>query len=1194
MTTPWLLDLGDAADIRIVGGKAMNLGTLLRAGLPAPGGFVVTTATYRAAKAHGEMPAEARAGILEAYARMGRPQVAVRSSATAEDLAEASMAGQYGTHLRVEGDEALLHAVESCWASVERPGTLAYLREHGLDPASVAMAVVVQLMVPSDVAGVAFSTDPGTGAAPGVVIEASWGLGEAVVSGQVQPDTFRLDAATGLTLEAHISDKALWYPPCGVAGRQPVPAQCRKLPCLNHSQLREIWELCGKVASHFGRPQDIEWGIAGDKLYLLQSRPITTMEHAEDAPAALAQIKAQVQAAGALGRGPWALHNLGESVPRPTPLTWSVLRRFMSGDGGFGLLYRMAGYDPGEKVRTEGFLDLIGGRIYMDCSRAAEMFAADYPLAYDLEKLRHDPQASQEPPTVTVGNARHRLRAARQSTEVHRRLGELAVDLDRKLRDQEFPQFAAWCADEKRRGLPALSGPELIALWEARETKVLDEFAPRSLLPSFVAGWALAELKSFLAEHCWDDETEVLASELSAVGPPDLTFQANAGLYSLGCARRTLDSWMAQYGHRGPAEFDLAAPRWREMPDAVATLARQLASGPDPACRHAEFGERAQEHLARIDRILAPPLRAALRERLGAVHRYMAFREDGKYYLMLGYDLLRDLAREAGRRLEIGDGVFYLTRDELLAALRAGFAPDAPIASRQHEAKLYERLDLQPVISADGVATLGQVETPANTDRLPAFSISRGTATGPARILTSPTNAGDLERGYVLVAPSTDPAWTPLFINASALVLECGGALSHGAVVAREMGLPAVVLPGATKLLQDGETIIVDGERGAVLRNSAAPAESAEQDAGDTHIPAPQLPPPMGPKERTGATWRNAALVAWSVYLGGVFLLPSTWLHDPSLRLLDALFWPLAAALGKPAAVAILAGGLAVVTMLLQAILTDNRRLLVAKKRSQALQKLAAKLPQDSPRRAALAAAAAPVSGRLLAAAMLPIALLLGPMVMTFVWLPARVDPAAANAPPGSTVVVSARVSGEYNGPVTISVEPPLALPPESPATVTPPPIRDTLEKLRAKWSKPTDLSGQPWEVRAAAERTRKELLADLNGFLDGEIPPREVAWSLVSNSDVGGTYPMTISAEGAPPQAASVVLGEEILPAPREVECSPDDPIQRITIKYPKPKTTPTFWRLPGTAWDIGWLGVYLLVYLPIMLAVRWALRIA
>ena len=211
------------------------------------------------------------------------------------------------------------------------------------------------------------------------------------------------------------------------------------------------------------------------------------------------------------------------------------------------------------------------------------------------------------------------------------------------------------------------------------------------------------------------------------------------------------------------------------------------------------------------------------------VRRYVALREDSKDFLMLGYDLLRDLAREAGRRLDIGDDVFYLTRDEVFDSLRVGFAPYHLIEQRKIAYRAESRLTLPRVIDAQAIDTLG--ETPAvkpNADGHKALAVSTGEATGPARIVRSPAEAGDLGRGYILVCPSTDPSWTPLFVNAAGLVLECGGTLSHGAVVAREMGLPAVVLPEATSLFHEGEELHVDGSRGWVCPAGAPVASPGE------------------------------------------------------------------------------------------------------------------------------------------------------------------------------------------------------------------------------------------------------------------------------------------------------------------------------------------------------------------------------
>ena len=219
-----------------------------------------------------------------------------------------------------------------------------------------------------------------------------------------------------------------------------------------------------------------------------------------------------------------------------------------------------------------------------------------------------------------------------------------------------------------------------------------------------------------------------------------------------------------------------------------------------------------------------------------------------------------------------------------------------------------------------------------------AFAVSSGVAAGPARIVHSPEQAGELGKGYILVCPSTDPGWTPLFVNAAGLVLECGGTLSHGAVIAREMNIPAVVLSGATSLFQDGESIVVDGRNGVVSRANQQNSESAtaEPTAQDVHI-APELTPPVvGRFERRSAKLRNSCLVIWGIYLLAAFLLPQQWVYDPTMAVLDVLLWPVVRATGKVGMVIILAAGMAAATMVLQRLLTDNGRLREAKRRSGA------------------------------------------------------------------------------------------------------------------------------------------------------------------------------------------------------------------------------------------------------------------
>ena len=226
--------------------------------------------------------------------------------------------------------------------------------------------------------------------------------------------------------------------------------------------------------------------------------------------------------------------------------------------------------------------------------------------------------------------------------------------------------------------------------------------------------------------------------------------------------------------------------------------------------------------------------------RVSLVRRYVGLREDSKDFLMLGYDLLRDLAIEAGRRLDMGQDVFYLTREEFLDSLRIGFAPYHLIEQRKATYQAETRLTLPRVIDAKAVDSLGEVpEVRPTAGGHKAFAVSAGESTGPARILRSPTEAGDLGRGYVLVCPSTDPSWTPLFVNAAGLVLECGGTLSHGAVVAREMGLPAVVLPDATRLFREGQEIRVDGLHGWVGPAGRASSARCRPQARSTRTTPP-------------------------------------------------------------------------------------------------------------------------------------------------------------------------------------------------------------------------------------------------------------------------------------------------------------------------------------------------------------------
>ncbi len=1213
-----IIPLRESHDARVVGGKAVNLARLLSAGFSVPDGFVITTRAFSAAMVGGSLPtvvpATLAAQIAEHYRALGSPTVAVRSSATAEDLADASMAGQYETLLDIQGEAAVIDAVAHCWRSIDTPRTRSYLASKGIPLSDVAMAVVVQRLVPADVAGVLFTVNPRSGRVDELLIEASWGLGESVVSGKVQPDTLVVERATGVVRHAVIADKATWFS-AGAHGERAVSDDRRRAPCLNAQQVEALRRLGEQVERHFGSPQDLEWAIHAGQLFLLQSRAITTMGAAAAVSARCAAERATLTAALAAGRGPWVRHNLSETLPQPTPLTWSVISRFMSGDGGFGSLYREIGFAPSPSVCRDGFLTLIAGRIHLDLAQGPELFSAGYPFTYDLAALRANPDAAQDPPTIAHGSAGERLAAARLLTRVDARITALAVDEDRRLSEQTIPAFTAWIASERRIDLTALDSAALLTCWQRRTHEVLDRFAPRSLMPSVITTTLMARLRAFTDQYCWDADPVALADLLAAGGEANCTVRATAQLRDVATKKLSVEAWLNEHGHRAPTEFDLATPRWRERPQQVLALAAHLVGGVDPLDLHSEHDAAAKSAASTLRLRLSASECREFDQLLALVHRYLRWREDGKHWLMLGYEQLRLAALEAGRRLKIGDGIFMLTGEEFAQALTSGYAPLALIEQRRTQRAVEAKLHLPSVITGDDLPTLGQAPTLAATggDHLNAFVISAGVCRGPARIVLTPESAGDLGSGYVLVCPSTDPSWTPLFVNAAGLVLERGGALSHGAVVARELGIPAVVLDNATTLLREGEPLIIDGNDGAVRRGADLTVPAATQ-ATTLHLTRAQVPPPVSRRERVSARWRNLLLVLWGGAFAAIFLLPPEHLYTPIIRGFDAVLWPLVSLIGLPGVVAAVSVVMAVLVMAVQRVTTDNRRLLVAKERAARLRTEAMTLPSDSPRRTMLLATAAPVQWRIMGASFVPLAVLLGPMIMSVCWLMDRCD--HPNERPGVDATLRVLVDGDATAPITFSADAGMQLDEQTPAIQAVPPIRATLLALRQRWSQSAPPAADvAWDLRAAAVSAREATLADLDAYLAEPISAQLLVWK-VTTSTTPGRHLVRLST-GTPAQTVEIPLvlgatlpGEPLTFLPdgkfqgwrqivrpvnspfHEVMVVTSDPGKTVASSEPPPFCQPFL--MLGWSWDMGWIMLYLVTYLPAMFLARWLLRVA
>jgi hypothetical protein len=384
-------------DLESVGGKGLSLGRMSAAGLPVPPGFCVTTAAYR--RLHGQ-PLTNDAAFVEqigaAYRQLGGGMVAVRSSATAEDGAVASFAGQQETILGVQGETEVCAAVARCWESLHTERAIAYRRDRGVREEGLAMAVVVQRLVPAEVAGVLFTRDPLDAEGKRMLVEASWGLGEGVVSGKVSPDRYHLDRETGGVVEQHIAAKTVQV---ATAGTQPVPAEKQRQPCLDAARLAELAELGRRVEAFYGEPRDVEWAWAEGRFWLLQARPITAAGAAEREQVRREEIAALAVKAEPRGTV-WSRYNIPEGMPEPTPMTWALVNHLLSGRGGCGLMYRDLGYGGAVPDTEESIYDLVAGRVYCNLSRELRQHYGALLYDYPFAAFKADPRKALTPQPV--------------------------------------------------------------------------------------------------------------------------------------------------------------------------------------------------------------------------------------------------------------------------------------------------------------------------------------------------------------------------------------------------------------------------------------------------------------------------------------------------------------------------------------------------------------------------------------------------------------------------------------------------------------------------------------------------------------------------------------------------------------------------------------------------------------------------
>jgi pyruvate,water dikinase len=805
-----------ADDAEMVGGKGLSLGRMSAAGLPVPPGFCITTAAYR--RLHGQSLTSDQSlveQIRTAYRRLGGGPVAVRSSATAEDGAVASFAGQQETILGVQDEDAVCAAVDRCWASLHGDRAVAYRRHQGVGEDELAMAVVVQRLVNAEVAGVLFTRDPLDAEGRRMLVEASWGLGEGVVSGKVTPDRFHLDRATGRVVEQQIATKTVQVKP---EGTREVPAEKQAQPSLDEARLVELAELGRRVEAFYEEPRDIEWAWAEGRFWLLQARPITAAGAAEREQVRreeIAALSARAEPRGTV----WSRFNIPEGMPEPTPMTWALVRHLLSGRGGCGQMYRDLGYAVRED--EDSVHDLIAGRVYCNLSREARRQSDWLPLDFPFAALKADPRKALAPQPVRdpsqagaffwlllplrlpfiIGGMVRRLV----------RLGNLSNSFAEHFRQVVLPPLAAEVARATAENWTTLDPPALLERFYTWCKRTLEDFARDSLKATALATVARTGLESVLQRRLGVERTRLALGELSMGVRPDSEADLPGAVRDWIEGRLDRAVFLECFGHRGNQDMELSQPRWSEDPGALDRLILRPHEAKTPEAMSGERWERivAEAKLSALER-------AAVEPQVRALQTYLSLRETAKHHFMRGYALIRRALVELDRRHRLHAGIFYLIPEELPALVR-GEDMTRAIAERRRRHTVALSLELPAVIFSDDLEAIGRPQVFEGTDQMCGVPLSAGVAEAPALVLTEPRTDNLPTEPYILVCPSTDPAWVPLFVQARGLVMEIGGVLSHGAIVAREYGLPAVAgLPGVQRRLHTGQRLRVDGGKGTV------------------------------------------------------------------------------------------------------------------------------------------------------------------------------------------------------------------------------------------------------------------------------------------------------------------------------------------------------------------------------------------
>lgn len=857
----------DTTKLAMVGGKGANLGELSKIeGIQVPGGFCITTEAYKEIIGSNSefnalldqlamLQADNRKSISETCAKirqviegiqipesitdeitrrieqMGTQNAyAVRSSATAEDLPTASFAGQQDTYLNIIGIPAILKHISKCWASLYTDRAVSYRLQNEFDHRKVWLSVVIQKMIFPEVAGIMFTADPVTSNRKVVSIDASFGLGEALVSGLVNADNYKVRENRIIDKKISVKKLAVLATAEGGTIEQEIGPDQQNVQSLSDEDIIALQSLGRKIEAHFGKPQDIEWCLADGTFYIVQSRPITTLYPVPEADDQENRVYVSV---GHNQMMTDAIKPLGLSfflLTTPAPMRHAGGRLFVDVTS---ILASSAGRNTILNITLGKSDPLMKDALTNILERK------------DFIKLSEDNTA---PAPGKTGNGRPHINF---QAEIE---NDPAIVTD-------LMKISQASTEALKQNIVSKSGPDLFdfILEDLQQLKKISS-DPRNMdvIMTVInaSSWINEKMKEWLDEKSVADTFSQSVSNniTSEMGlalldvadvirpyPEVIAYLQNAKddnfldeLRQFKGGQETQDAieaYLNKYGMRCVGEIDITKTRWSEKPATLIPMILSNIRNFEPGAGTRKFEQGKQEALNKeqelLERLRQLPdgeqKAAATKAKIDLIRTFAGYREYPKYRIINRYFIYKQaLLKEAGQLVQAGiihekEDIYYLTFEELREVVRTNKVDYSIINKRKDEYKLYEKLTPPRVITSDGEIITGKYKI----ENLPAgaiagLAVSAGVIEGRARVILNMEDA-DLEEGDILVTSFTDPSWTPVFVSIKGLVTEVGGLMTHGAVIAREYGLPAVVgMDNATKLIKDGQRIRVNGTEGYV------------------------------------------------------------------------------------------------------------------------------------------------------------------------------------------------------------------------------------------------------------------------------------------------------------------------------------------------------------------------------------------